>query len=278
MNTLEKLLIKSNDFQNNITSQFRSLREDTDFNDVTLVCEDGQQVEAHKVILVASSPIFQIILKKYQHPHPLIYMRGVKLDDLVAIVDFLYHGEVNVYQANLDSFLVLAEELKLKGLAKVQQEKTKNESENLRLDAFESEGYSSMFQSYTSKTAKKINTKIEQVKFTENVIAFKDQKVLVDIQDLDEKIKSMMILGETVTAGNRQEKLRICAVCGKEGTKSTIISHIEANHITGNFNTCNICGKTFRSRLSMKNYNYNFYIFFFFRARHNLRIHKRVHI
>ena len=65
-------------------------RDDDDFSDVTLVCEDGQQVEAHKVILASSSPFFENILKKNRHPHLLIYMRGVNSDDLLAIIDFLY--------------------------------------------------------------------------------------------------------------------------------------------------------------------------------------------
>ena len=43
-------------------------------------------------------------------------MRGVKSDDLLAIVDFLYFGKANVNQENLDSFLAIAEELQLKGL------------------------------------------------------------------------------------------------------------------------------------------------------------------
>ena len=33
------------------------------------------------------------------------------------MIDFLYLGEAKVFQENLDSFLALAEELKLKGLA-----------------------------------------------------------------------------------------------------------------------------------------------------------------
>merc|ERR1719400_1867514 len=73
-------------------------------------------MEAHKVVLVASSPFFLNILKRTKHPHPLIYMRGVKPENLMAMVDFFYYGEANVYQENLDSFLVLAEELQLKGL------------------------------------------------------------------------------------------------------------------------------------------------------------------
>ena len=52
----EKLCLQWNDFQENIKSAFGSLRKDNDFTDVTLACEDGQQVEAHKVILAASSP------------------------------------------------------------------------------------------------------------------------------------------------------------------------------------------------------------------------------
>ena len=55
----EKLCLKWNDFQENVNQAFSSLREDKDLSDVTLACEDGQQVEAHKVILAASSPFFQ---------------------------------------------------------------------------------------------------------------------------------------------------------------------------------------------------------------------------
>ena len=112
----EKLCLKWNDFQENVNTAFGNLREGGDFADVTLACEDGQQIEAHKVILAASSPFFESLLKRNRHPHPLIYMRGMKFEDLLAIIDFLYCGEANVFQENLDSFLAIAEELKLKGL------------------------------------------------------------------------------------------------------------------------------------------------------------------
>ena len=116
MNASEKLFLQWNDFKDNISSSFAELREDQDLTDVTLACEDGKQVEAHKVILAASSPFFKDILKRNKHPHPLIYMRGLRSEDLLAIIDFLYFGEANVPKENLDSFLALAEELQLKGL------------------------------------------------------------------------------------------------------------------------------------------------------------------
>merc|ERR1711936_1173219 len=123
----EKLCLQWNDFKDNISSAFGDLREDQEFTDVTLACEDGQQVEAHKVVLIASSPFFLNILKRNKHTHPLIFMRGVKSENLTAMVDFFYHGETNVFQENLDSFLVLAEELQLKGLRGNQTEKEASE-------------------------------------------------------------------------------------------------------------------------------------------------------
>ena len=115
MPTSEKFCLKWNDFQKNIGSVFGSLRKDSEFTDVTLACEDNYQVEAHKVILAFSSPLFQNILSRNKHAHPLIYMRGVTSEALVAIIDFLYFGEANIYQENLETFVNIAEELKLKG-------------------------------------------------------------------------------------------------------------------------------------------------------------------
>ena len=55
----EKLRLQRNEFANNISSAFLNLSSDKDFTDVTLVCEDGQQVEAHKLVLISSSPFFR---------------------------------------------------------------------------------------------------------------------------------------------------------------------------------------------------------------------------
>ena len=65
----EKLRLKWNDFQENLNLAFGSLREDTDFTDVTLACVDGEQLETHKVILATSSPFFQNLLGGNKHAH-----------------------------------------------------------------------------------------------------------------------------------------------------------------------------------------------------------------
>ena len=111
MNTSEKLCLNWNDFKENVSHAFGDLRKDNDLLDVTLACEDGQ-MEAHKVVLASLSPLFKDIFKKNKHAHPLVYMRGLKSDDLSAVLDFLYFGEVSIYQDNLDSFLTLATAVK----------------------------------------------------------------------------------------------------------------------------------------------------------------------
>jgi len=111
----EKFCLKWNDFETNISAAFRDLREEKDFFDVTLACEDNQ-IEAHKVILSACSTFFRNILKRNPHQRPLLYLKGVKYRELLNILNFMYLGEVNVGQDELNTFLSIAEELKVKGL------------------------------------------------------------------------------------------------------------------------------------------------------------------
>ena len=127
MTSMEKLCLQWNDFQETILSSFKDLRQDKDFTDVTLACEDGQQVEAHKIVLTSLSPFFKSIFSRNNHQRPIFYMRGVKLEQLLAILDFLYCGEANVYQEQFDSVLAIADELKLKGLTALESKKNKTQ-------------------------------------------------------------------------------------------------------------------------------------------------------
>merc|ERR1712126_101370 len=95
---------------------FNEHRDNLDLSDVTFACMDGQNIEAHKLIIFASSPILRDIIMMNKHPHPLIYMKGVNAKNMNYIIDFMYYGEVNIFQEELEGFLELAEEFKLKGL------------------------------------------------------------------------------------------------------------------------------------------------------------------
>ena len=255
MDPSEKLCLQWNDFNANITSSFRELREDRDFTDVTLACEDGSQIEAHRVVLASSSPFFMELLKRNRHPHPLLYMRGLRSEDLLAIVDFLYHGEANVCQENLDSFLALAEELKLKGLSgntdgEKEPEMAAAENQKPKLkqgNSQKSEAPHSNFKGLPSKGS-----------YKETTIALTDEKISVDLQDLDEQIKSMITKSD-IRSSNGQGNLATCNTCGKQGPFKSMPSHIEANHITGVTHACDICGKVSRSRNALSKHLSNFH-------------------
>lgn len=118
MGTSDKFCLRWNDFETNISGSFKDLRSQEEFFDVSLMCDKSElRVSAHKVILSACSPFFRsALLHEVPHPHPVIYLRGIKPTDLKHILDFMYHGEVNVAQEDLNSFLAAAEDLQIKGL------------------------------------------------------------------------------------------------------------------------------------------------------------------
>lgn len=272
-----------NDFQNNISQTFSDLREVEDFTDVTLACEDDQQVETHKIILSASSPFFMNLLKKNKHNHPMIYMRGIKSTDLISVLDFMYHGQVNVYQEDLQDFLALAQELQLKGLGdvnnKVDEEKTervnkppkKRKSPERELeqymDGFEEEekqpdmehngsgdrpGAMKMEPAHESRSW----VAAEGNEYTEEMASEypgePNLKVFVTeggLEELDLQIASMMERGD--------DHVWTCKVCGKKATKGgkpDMRDHIEANHVEGISHPCTICGKTYKTRNSLKSH------------------------
>nr|BAU79444.1 broad2 isoform Z2 [Planococcus kraunhiae] len=115
MEDLQHFCLRWNNYRNSITTAFENLRDDEDFIDVTLAC-DGKTLKAHRVVLSACSPYFRELLKSTPCKHPVIILQDVVFDDLHALVEFIYHGEVNVHQRNLTSFLKTAEVLKVSGL------------------------------------------------------------------------------------------------------------------------------------------------------------------
>jgi hypothetical protein len=116
MGDKEKYSLNWNKFEASATETLKALHSDQNFTNVTLACEDDQQLEAHKVILSAASPFFQRILVKNPHQHPLIYLRGLKMAELKAILNFIYLGQTEVEEENLRSFLQVAEDLEVRGL------------------------------------------------------------------------------------------------------------------------------------------------------------------
>ena len=126
---MDKFSLKWNDFSSNVQKSFQNLRKEEDFFDITLVGDDFKHVTAHKVVLSSSSEYFKTVFsnnKKHFQSHALICLEGLNQSDLNNVLDYIYHGELQIYQHDLDRFLGIADRLKLEGLIGAEQEKEEN--------------------------------------------------------------------------------------------------------------------------------------------------------
>merc|ERR1712129_536344 len=166
-------------------------------------------------------------------------------EDLVAIIDFIYCGEVNIFQENLEIFMATAEELKIKGLSGEaisdnEKEKFLNNSnagkKKTKLPPKHIETVS--IDNYFKTEVLEEESNVETPAKPRNITIF----ACSDIQEL-------MAKGENIVHG---QKADIYTICGKEGTASNIMDHIEANHLEGVSLPCTSCDKKFRSRNGLR--------------------------
>merc|ERR1712126_200352 len=128
----EKFCLRWNDYHSNVSKSFSLFRNEEYLHDVTLVSDDHSKVEAHKLVLSACSEYFRDIFENNQHSHPLLCLNVVSFEDLKNIMDYIYDGEVQIFQEELDRFLNVAQRLKLQGLISgdAEQENKSNEIKN----------------------------------------------------------------------------------------------------------------------------------------------------
>ena len=112
----QKYNLAWNDFEASSSRTFKSLLDDHDLTDVTLVSHDNKQMKAHKVILCSGSNFFKRIFVQNPHQSPLLYLRNVHWKELQNIINFIYLGQAEVHQDDLDQFLEFAKDLEIHGL------------------------------------------------------------------------------------------------------------------------------------------------------------------
>ena len=111
-----KFSIESNVFESSATRTFKDLLFDNNFTDVTLACEDEQQINAHKVILSSASAFFERIFLKNSKRELLVYLKGISFRNLELMIKFIYLGVVELNEEELQPFIDAAKELEVKGL------------------------------------------------------------------------------------------------------------------------------------------------------------------
>ncbi|XP_023310085.1 uncharacterized protein LOC108905534 isoform X1 [Anoplophora glabripennis] len=112
----QQFCLRWNNHQSTLVAVFDTLLENGTLVDCTLAAE-GKCLNAHKVVLSACSPYFEALLSRHFDKHPILILKDVKFQELKAMMDYMYRGEVNISQDQLGALLKAAESLQIKGLS-----------------------------------------------------------------------------------------------------------------------------------------------------------------
>ncbi|VVC39336.1 BTB/POZ domain,Zinc finger C2H2-type,SKP1/BTB/POZ domain [Cinara cedri] len=108
--------LRWNNHLENLRALFECLFNEQILVDVTIACQDGL-LRAHKLILSACSPYFETIFQENPCKHPTVIMRGVTVQEMQSLCQYMYVGSVEIQESSLSSLLKVARELQIKGLS-----------------------------------------------------------------------------------------------------------------------------------------------------------------
>ena len=235
----EKFNLMWNDFQSNISKSFKSLRQDTNLFDVALISSDHKTVPAHKVVLSACSELFKTIFNTNVSTNMCLYLDCATSKEIGLVLDYIYQGEVQLYQEELEGFLGVAKKLKLDGLLS-SGEKTEgyvpNEHEAKILHD------STKAQKPSCHTTPDKNLLGVAPKPDERLLLLEstalDQSVQCNNEQVEEKFQKFVL---------KEDRLFRCTFCNKTMPhRSNMKKHLET-HLSGLSHECPLCGQSFRS-------------------------------
>ena len=249
----EKFSLKWNDYQSNWKQSLSELRTDSDLADVTLISEDKVKFSAHKVLLSSCSNMFKFILKGSSKENPLLYLSGVTAVNLGFILDYIYHGEVSLFQEQLDSFLESAQKLEVEGLLSGKDDhEIKDEStldinnDNFHRDLTEDKQIVNM-----EKTFKPRRQQPRAPRYITNKSITKFDVSSMTSEEIERKKEDLI---------EKNDGGWSCLACDYSTSinSSTMKKHIET-HFEGLSYTCTLCNKEFRSKHSLTNHKSTFH-------------------
>ena len=247
----EKFSLKWNSFRDNIANSLSFLREDKNLFDVTLVTNDHKQISAHKLVLSASSEFFREMFRKAIMPQTqlMLCLDGVNFHELNNALEYIYNGEIKIYQEDLERFLEIAERFKLKGLAGAKQEGEKNikEESNTMNYLFSSEAVEPLMTKNSSE--------IEEMNFFDNSLPIVNTGISsINPVIISDTFNSLEELDQTIDGEMSKESdgMWRCGRCPKiSKKKSHIREHVEIHFEDLSF-PCPHCDRTFKTRCTFR--------------------------
>jgi len=113
------LHLKWSHLGNNFIESVKLFRRSNLFCDVTLAANESQ-ISCHKVVLSSCSEVFRNMLTQHSNNqvlHPFIHLVGVSTRCINNLITFMYESEIIISQEELPELLMVASNLKVKGLS-----------------------------------------------------------------------------------------------------------------------------------------------------------------
>ncbi|XP_045583228.1 longitudinals lacking protein, isoforms H/M/V isoform X25 [Procambarus clarkii] len=126
------LSLKWNNHRSTFFHILSTIRSKESYCDVTIAC-DGKFYPVHKLVLSTCSDYFEQMFERTNCKHPIIVLKDIRHEELEALLNYMYVGEVNVLQNELAGLIKAAECLMIKGLAVPDEAPSKEYKESKRI-------------------------------------------------------------------------------------------------------------------------------------------------
>ena len=100
----QQYCLKWNHHQSNLLKVFSRLLGNEQFTDVLLATE-SKSIRCHKVVLSACSSYFEHLFLTFDEKNQIIILKDTSYDDILALVEFMYRGEINVGQVSYNKLI-----------------------------------------------------------------------------------------------------------------------------------------------------------------------------
>ncbi|XP_076686412.1 uncharacterized protein LOC143378499 [Andrena cerasifolii] len=118
----------------NLSGLFEGLYKSGSLTDTTLACQGGM-LRAHRLVLAACSPYFERVFKEHYGEQPILILKGVAVEEMECLLDFMYRGSIDVAEEHLPSLIKTATDLEIRGLSGDQRNQENNRSPYTRVEA-----------------------------------------------------------------------------------------------------------------------------------------------
>ena len=239
---MEKLNVSWHGYSDHLREMMHGMMKNSDLTDVTLVCDDQKVLMAHKVVLSASSPVFQNIINNFSQNHSMIYLRGIQYEEMESILEFMYLGEATFHQERMEEFLKVAQNLKIKELTEMNTAIDKEEDANIQ--KYIKLNYKWPEELKENKSVKQ-NAEASQVNPVTKIDQTDDGSLKDENTGADEANREIdVIKSEPIFYSNKT-----CQECGKAfPTASKMMRHFTSVHQGLKQFKCSVCDKRYAQK------------------------------